>query len=57
MQPHIFFYSEQMMSRTGLEDYTAAIGIGEGATVKLRSDDKHEGEIDRQNLNFILIKF
>lgn len=57
MQPHIFFYSEQMMSRTGLEDYTAAIGIGEGATVKLRSDDKHEGEIDRQNFNFILIKF
>ncbi|XP_052081243.1 E3 ubiquitin-protein ligase MIB2-like [Mytilus californianus] len=42
---------EQMMSRSGLENYTTAIGIGEGATVKLRNDDKHEGKIHRQDLN------
>ncbi|XP_063410447.1 uncharacterized protein LOC134693540 [Mytilus trossulus] len=34
---------EQMISRSRQENYTAATGIGKGAIVKLRSDDKHEG--------------
>ncbi|CAC5385240.1 MIB [Mytilus coruscus] len=34
---------EKMMSRSALDDYIIAIGIGKGATVKLRSDDKHAG--------------
>lgn len=40
-------YSVQMRSRTGeerFEDQTAAIGITEGATVQLRSDDSCEGK-------------